>query len=101
MKYYSLHTKFTVKEGSRDEFVDILLKAAKVLEESEGCLYYLISVSGNENAVYVTEAWTNRAAADESLQNEEIKGLIGKVMPLMAGAPEKLSETEIVGGKGL
>lgn len=101
MKYYALHTKFTVKQGSRDEFVDVLLKAAKVLEESEDCFYYLVSVSNSENEAYVTEAWANRAAADESLQNEEIKKLIGKVMPLMAGVPEKLSETKIVGGKGL
>ena len=100
MGYYALHTKFIVKESSRDEFADVLLKAAKILEENDDCVYYLISLSSNLSEVYVAEAWSSRGAAEASLQNNEIKRLIGQVMPLMTGQPEKLSETEIVGGKG-
>lgn len=98
---YALVTKFTTTENAQDEFVDILLQAAQILEKYEDCLYYLISTSKNKNEVYVSEAWSERGAADASLQDEAITTLINKVMPLMAGAPEKLSETEIIGGKGI
>jgi len=49
----------------------------------------------------MTEVWDSKEDHDKSLQNDEVRGLIGKAFSLMDGKPTNSTELKILGGKGL
>jgi quinol monooxygenase YgiN len=98
--YYGLHSHFTAQPGQGDALAEILLAAAEGLRANEACLLYLVSRSPDDpDVIWVTEAWTSKAAHDESLQSEDVKAAIQRARPLIAG----IAGTELrpVGGKGI
>jgi quinol monooxygenase YgiN len=98
---YGLHVRFTAKPGEGDALAAILLEAAEGVRRLDACRLYLVSRSPDDgDVVFVTEAWTDREAHDASLQDEGARALIGRAMPLLAGAPEATALAP-AGGKGL
>ena len=98
---YGMQGKLFAKPGKRDEFIQILLRAADLVGQMPECHLYAVSKDlTDENNIIVTEIWDDKAAHDASLQDEAVRALIGEAMPLMAGQPEG-GEFEIVGGYGL
>jgi quinol monooxygenase YgiN len=98
---FGLHVRFTTQPGQAGALASILLEAAAGLERFEECLLYLVSRSpDDEETVFVTEAWTSREAHAASLEGEDVKGLVGQAMPLLAGPPER-TELRPLGGKGV
>lgn len=98
---YGMHVRFTAQPGKGDELASALLEAADGLRSVEACQVYVISRSPEDSdTVWVTEAWTGRAAHDESLEDEAAKALIARTMPLLAGPPEA-TELRPAGGKGV
>lgn len=97
---YGLFGKFTAQPGRRDELVSILRQAADALHRDPGCLHYVVATSGEAEAIWVWEAWTDKAAHDASLEPPEVRELITRAMPLIAAMPEQ-TELDVVGGKGL
>ena len=96
-----MHGRFVTHPGQGDALPAILLEAAKLLGDFDECLVYVISRSPDDpDAVWVTEAWTDRDAHDASLQDERVRRLIERAMPMIAGAPETTTLRPI-GGKGL
>jgi quinol monooxygenase YgiN len=96
-----MHVRFSARPGRGDELAAILLEAADGVRALGACLLYMVSRSPDDgDAVWVTEAWTDRAAHDASLQDPGARELIGRAMPLLAGAPEA-TELAPLGGKGL
>jgi quinol monooxygenase YgiN len=84
----------------RDDLVTYLLQAAKLLEHNPGCIHYIVSTSDEPEAVWVYEIWTNVDAHDASLDPEDIRALIQKARPLIAGMSDQ-TQLAVIGGKGL
>lgn len=98
--YYGSHGQFTTRPGQGDELANILLSAAAGLRANEACLLYLVSRSpDNPDEIWVTEVWTDKAAHDASLQDEDVKAAIQRARPLIAA----ITATELrpAGGKGI
>ena len=92
--------KFTAQPGRRDELVAVLWQAADALNGDPGCLHYVVATSDEPDAIWVWEAWTDKAAHDASLEPPEVQELITSAMPLIAAMSDQ-TELAVVGGKGL
>ncbi len=102
MSMYLLQGKLTAKAGRAEELAGILLEASKLVSTAKGCKLYVVGREQNDpDSVYVTEIWESREDHDNSLKAEGVRELIMKAMPVMAGAPEKGRELEILGGAGI
>ena len=98
---FGLHVEFTARPGAGDELQAVLLEAAEGLRSAEACRLYVVSrAAGSAETVYVTEAWTSRAAHDASLEDPAARALIERAMPLLAGRPDATA-LRPAGGKGL
>ncbi len=101
MSAYGCYVKFVARPGQRDTLVELLLQAAAGVEAAPGCELYIINTSPTEpECVWVTEVWRSQEEHDASLTVEGAQELIKKVLPLLAGSPEKI-DVMPVGGKGL
>jgi quinol monooxygenase YgiN len=97
---YGLFGKFTAHPGKRDELAQILIQAAELLNNNKDCIHYVISLGDAENEVWVWEAWASQDAHDRSLEPEDVRTLIQKALPLIAGMSDQTG-LKILGGKGL
>ena len=98
---YGMQVRFTAQPGHGDELEAILLEAAAGTEAEDDCLLYIVSRSpADPDVVYVTEVWTSREAHDRSLEDEAVRALITRAMPLMAQPPDAQTLAP-AGGKGL
>ncbi|MGE7602370.1 putative quinol monooxygenase [Peribacillus sp. NPDC097675] len=101
MSKFGLYGKFIVREGERDNVVDILLEAAESMRNLEECEIYLVSVSEDElHTVYVHEVWSNEKAHQDSLTLEATQTLIKRAKPMITGM-ERINTLKIKGGKGV
>jgi len=99
--YYGLHGKFNAVDGARDELAAILLEAATALQKNPDCLLYVIHVAADDpTGIWVTEAWTNQQAHADSLKPDDVRAMIARARPLIAGFGER-AEFQTLGGKGL
>jgi len=99
---YLLHGKLTAKAGQSEELATILLEASRLVATAKGCKLYVIGRDQNDpDAVFVTEIWESKEDHDNSLKAEGVRELIMKAMPIVAGAPQKGQELEILGGAGI
>jgi quinol monooxygenase YgiN len=100
MYTFGLTGKITAQAGQRDTLVQVLLEAADLMKSVEGCKLYIVSISETEpEAVFVTEIWTDSAAHQASLTIEEIKAIIQRGRPFIAGFES--TKLQPMGGKGL
>jgi quinol monooxygenase YgiN len=100
MNRFGLYGKITVQQGQRDALVEILLEAAALLQDDPRCELSVVNVSATEpNTVWVSEVWSSQAAHEASLTRDDVRELINRGMPLIAGG-ERI-EIVPVGGKGL
>ncbi len=95
---YGLHVRIEAAQGRGDELEALLLEAAAGLEETPGCLVYVVSRAPERSGVvYVTELWESREAHDASLQDPAVREAIARGRPLIASfASEQLRP---VGGR--
>jgi quinol monooxygenase YgiN len=90
--------KMTIAAGKRDEVVALLLNSTGAMP---GCLSYIIATDpGDPNAIWITEAWTDKAAHDASLRLPEVQATIAKARPHISSMTTAAT-TEPVGGFGL
>ncbi len=99
MNKYGLHGKLTAQEGQVDALANILLEASVLVSKAKGCRVYAISKEDND--VWITEVWDSKANHDASLENQAVRDLISKAIPLLAGKPEKGQELNVLGGFGV
>ena len=95
---YGLIVKITAVAGQRDSLIAILLEGTGKMP---GCLSYIIAKdASDEDSLWITEVWDNKASHDASLTLPAVKNSIVKGRPLIAafGTP---SVTVPVGGHGL
>ncbi|KKC49008.1 antibiotic biosynthesis monooxygenase [Paenibacillus sp. D9] len=100
MSKYAMFGKMKAHPGKRAELLDLLLGAAKTLDEMEGCEHYIIhEAADDEDTIWITELWLNEEAHAASLRNEQVLAVIGQARPLIA-AIEPI-RVRPVGGVGL
>jgi quinol monooxygenase YgiN len=95
---YGLIGRITATAGQRDALSALLLEN---LGRKPGCLSYVVAHDpADENAIWVTEVWTDEAAHRASLKAPEIKAAIGRGLPMIATF-EDARVTTPLGGVGL
>jgi quinol monooxygenase YgiN len=98
---YGMHGRIVAQAGHGDELAAILLEAAAGLEANPGCLLYVVSRSAEDpDSIWVTEAWTDRAAHAASLEDDGARELIARARPIIASFQDR-AELRPEGGKGL
>ncbi|HEV2800513.1 MAG TPA: antibiotic biosynthesis monooxygenase family protein [Pyrinomonadaceae bacterium] len=102
MNKYALYGKLQAKAGKGKELGEILLKAAKLMENAKGCLLYLVGKEAdNTDGIYIIEVWETKQDHDDSLKVPGVRELIMEAMPILDGKPTGGMTLEILGGKGL
>jgi quinol monooxygenase YgiN len=100
MSAYGCYVKFTTHPGQRDALVEQFLNVAALIDGAAGCELYIINTSPTEpECVWVTEMWRGQEEHDAALTLESAQAAIKRVLPLLAGSPEKIDVLP-VGGKG-
>jgi len=101
MSKFGMYGKVMAQPGKRDALVEVLLEAAEMLGDMPECELYIVNVVPDEpDAIWVTELWASEQAHARSLQREDVRALIQRGMPLIAGMAEQMTLTP-VGGKGV
>lgn len=85
-------------EGQGRALADLLLRAAELVGGLDGALHYVVGVEGD--IVTVTEVWSTAEHHRASLEQDDVRALIGEAMPLIAGFGDS-TEYEVLGGLGL
>ncbi|MRH41330.1 antibiotic biosynthesis monooxygenase [Aquibacillus halophilus] len=101
MSKFGLYGKINAVEGERDKLVEILLDAAKSMEQLDDCELYVVSISDSDpDGVFVYEVWNNEEAHQASLSLDVTQTLIERAKPIMAGM-DRISTLIPMGGKGV
>ena len=101
MARFGLHGKLMAHPGQRDALAAILLDAARAVSSLPGCEIYFVSTDEKDpNAIYVTEVWKAEADHKASLQMPEVRALIEKGRPMVAGFGDSTRFVPL-GGHGL
>jgi quinol monooxygenase YgiN len=94
---YGLIGRMTATAGRRETLTAILLEGVAGMP---GCLSYIVAHDpADDDAIWVTEVWTDEAAHRASLQVPEVKAAIQRAMQLMATFADAQVTTP-VGGVG-
>jgi quinol monooxygenase YgiN len=96
---FGTHGRFRAQPGKGEALAEILLEAAESMQANDSCLLYVVSRE-DADAIWVTEAWTDRGAHAASLDAPGAREQIGRAMPLIASIEQRV-EFEPLGGKGL
>lgn len=95
---YGLIGKLIATPGNREELMAILLEGTT---DMPGCLSYIIAKdTENDDALWVTEVWENKALHGDSLSLPSVQAAIAKGKPMIASFGERF-ETAPIGGHGL
>jgi quinol monooxygenase YgiN len=98
---YGLFGKMRAQPGQRDALIALLLDAAKLMPDIEGCYLYVIgSAPDDPDGMWVSEVWRSQEDHQASLGHETVKTIIASARPLIAGFGERFEFTPL-GGKGL
>lgn len=102
MNKFGLYGKLQAQAGKGKELGQILLKAAKLMENAKGCILYLVNKEvGNADCVYIMEVWERKEDHDNSLKVPGVSELIKQALPILAEKPTGGTTLEVLGGKGI
>jgi quinol monooxygenase YgiN len=97
---FGLYGKITVQPGQREAMAAVLLEAARLLQDDPQCELYLVNASESEpDVIWVSEVWSSREAHSAALARDDVRALIQRGGPLIAGG-ERIDVVPL-GGKGL
>ncbi len=102
MNKYGLYGKLQAQVGKGKELGEILLKAAKLMENAKGCILYIVNKEvGNPDSIYIIEVWASKEDHDKSLGVPGVSELIKQALPILEGKPTGGTTLEVLGGKGI
>lgn len=102
MNKYGLLGKLQSQAGKGNEIAEILLNAASLMEDIEGCIVYIVNKSAdNPDSIWVMEVWESKEAHDDSFNIPGIRDLIEQAVPILAERTQDGLTLEVLGGKGL
>jgi len=95
---YGLIGKMVAAAGKREELILLLLQGT---EEMPGCLSYVIARDpADDDGIWITEVWDDKASHDASLSLPAVKKTIAAARPMIAAFNTPVVTTP-VGGHGL
>jgi len=95
---YGLIVKMVATAGKRDELIALLLQGTAAMP---GCLSYVIARdSVDDDGIWVTEVWIDKASHDASLSLPVVQKTIGAARPMIAAFNSPVVTTP-AGGQGL
>jgi len=95
---YGLIVKMVATAGKRDELIALLLQGTAAMP---GCLSYVIARdSVDDDGIWVTEVWIDKASHDASLSLPAVQKTIGAARPMIAAFNSPVVTTP-AGGQGL
>ena len=95
---YGLIVKMLAATGKREELISVLLQGTAAMP---GCLSYVIARdSADDDGIWVTEVWDNKASHDASLSLLVVQKTIAAARPMIAVFNNPVVTTP-VGGQGL
>jgi quinol monooxygenase YgiN len=95
---YGLIGKMISKPGQRDSLLAFILQGA---ENMPGCLSYIVARdTGDQDAIWITEVWTDEESHQASLQLPSVQNAIAQAMPLIQSLEPGIV-TQPIGGVGL
>ena len=98
MDNFGMVGKLSTEPQDRETLIGILMEAAELVKEVEGCHLYIVSKDMDDaGAVWVMELWESQEAHDRSLTLAGVRELIGKAMPILKGSPEGAKLSPIIG----
>ncbi len=101
MNRFGLCGIMMAQPGQRDALRDLLLEAADAVADLPGCELWIVNTMPDDpDAVWVTEVWRSEDDHAASLADDDVRALIARARPLIAGFGERFT-LEPVGGKGL
>ena len=101
MSRFGLCGIMKAQPGQRDALLDILLEAAGLVADLPGCEVWIVNTMPDDpDAIWVTEVWRGEADHAASLTDDDVKAVIARARPLIAGFGERFT-LEPVAGKGL
>jgi quinol monooxygenase YgiN len=87
--------------GQREALLDILLEAAGLVADLPGCEVWIVNtMPDNPDAIWITEVCRSEADHAASLTGDDVRAVIARARPLIAGFGERFT-LEPVAGKGL
>ncbi|WP_152395716.1 putative quinol monooxygenase [Paenibacillus guangzhouensis] len=100
MSKHVLFGQLKANPGQRDELAQTMLANVETLRNMEGCIYYILNESIDDpDLLWIMEMWENADAHAASLKNENVRALIERCRPLIAGG--SAIPVRPIGGKGL
>lgn len=95
---YGLIVKMVAAAGKREELISLLLQGTAAMP---GCLSYIIARdAADEDGIWVTEVWDDKASHDASLSLPVVQKTIAAARPMIAAFNNPVV-TMPVGGQGL
>ncbi len=80
---YGLISQFMTQPEKRDELVQVLAEGSKGMP---GCLSYVVARDATrDDAIWVTEVWTDKRSHANSLGLPAVQVALGKGRPLITG----------------
>ena len=90
--------KLVSAAGKRDELISLLLQGSV---EMPGCLSYIVARdSADDDSIWITEVWDDKASHDASLSLPAVQKAIAAAQPMIAAFNTPVVTTP-VGGHGL
>jgi quinol monooxygenase YgiN len=90
------YVRMEAKPGMGAALATTLLRVADGMRDAPGCEMYLVNMAADEqDVVWITELWADKAASDEALGGELGEAGIGEVVALLAAPPELIELTPI------
>ncbi len=95
---FGLIGRMRARPGKREDLIALLLEGTGGMP---GCVSYVIARdTGDADALWITEVWTDEASHKASLALPSVQAAIAKGRPLIAGF-DSHTRTEPVGGIGI
>lgn len=92
---YGLIGQMLAAPGKRDALLAILGEGTN---DMPGCLSYVIAKDPtNDDALWITEVWTDKDAHAASLKLPSVQAAIAKGRPIIAGFPQRFETTPVIG----
>jgi quinol monooxygenase YgiN len=89
MSGFAVYGKMTAKPGLRDELIELLRATIDKLGDPPGLLSYTINTPiGDQDTLWITEAWTSREAHDTATKTQANKAETARIMTLLAAPPD-------------
>lgn len=95
---FGMQAVIAAHAGKGSELAELLLEAARALQDNDECEVYLVQAAVNEpDKIYISEVWSNEQAHTASLTNPAVRAVITRAMPLIAQMEAR--PTRSMGGK--